>query len=165
MFNNRTAKRYKPKCLIVKYGVGVDRMCVCVRETQFELPCGTERSVCVCVCVCLYMVWISHTPMLNRKLSVCVCLLCVCVCVCLIHVCCRCVCVCVTYVSMAVQMLDAVMPPLRSVMARFLARLGSMRVTLLGARWAALLFRGPSSAGADWALVLNCSSNESMFNS
>ena len=66
---------------------------------------------------------------------------------------------------MAVQMRAGVVPALRRVMARFLARLGSMRDTLLGDLWTTLTLSVPRSTGAVWALVLNCSSKPSMFSS
>lgn len=71
----------------------------------------------------------------------------------------------VPYVSIAVQMSVGLLPPLRSVMARFLALLPSIRLTLLGAFWATLTLRVDRAAGGPWALVLNCSSNASMFSS
>lgn len=65
---------------------------------------------------------------------------------------------------MALQIADGFMPPLRKVMARFLALLVSIRDVLLGAFWDTFFILG-KSAGLPWALVLKCSSNMSMFNS
>lgn len=69
-----------------------------------------------------------------------------------------------TYVCMAVQMLDGLIPAFRKVMAKFLALLLSNRDVLLGA-FLEGLFTLVRSVGLPWALVLNCSSNMSMFNS
>lgn len=69
-----------------------------------------------------------------------------------------------TYVSMAVQMLDGLIPAFRKVMAKFLALLLSNRVVLVGA-FLDGLFSLVRSVGLPWALVLKCSSNMSMFSS
>lgn len=66
---------------------------------------------------------------------------------------------------MAVQMSWMLRPPLRRVMARFLARLDSMRVTLLGAFCVAFTLRALMSRAGPWALVLNCSSKSLMSSS
>lgn len=65
---------------------------------------------------------------------------------------------------MAVQIPDGFIFPLRKVMARFLALLESIKDVLLGAFWATF-FILDMSAELPWALVLNCSSNRSIFNS
>lgn len=70
-----------------------------------------------------------------------------------------------TYVSMAVQILAGFIPPLRRVIARFLALLASIKDVLVGALWAVFFLILDRSAGFPWALVLNCSSNISIFNS
>lgn len=70
-----------------------------------------------------------------------------------------------THVSMAVQMSWMLRPPLRRVMARFLARLDSMRVTLLGAFCVAFVLRAVMSKPGPCALVLNCSSKSLMSSS
>lgn len=69
-----------------------------------------------------------------------------------------------TYVSMAVQMVDGLIPALRKVIAKFLALLLSNRDVLLGA-FLDGLFSLVRSAVFPWALVLKCCSNMSMFNS
>lgn len=66
---------------------------------------------------------------------------------------------------MAVQIADGFIPPLRKVMARFFALLGSIKEILLGVFWATFFLTEDKSAGGPWALVLNMSSNMSMFNS
>lgn len=69
-----------------------------------------------------------------------------------------------TYVSMAVQMLDGLIPALRKVIAKFLALLLSNRDVLLGA-FLDGLFSLVRSVGFPWALVLKCSAKMSMFSS
>lgn len=70
-----------------------------------------------------------------------------------------------TYVSMALQMSDTDVPSFLRVMARFLALLGSSRPALLEDLEVIFLLGVSRSTGGDWALVLNCSSNTSMFSS
>lgn len=48
---------------------------------------------------------------------------------------------------MAVQILDGFIPPLRKVMARFLALLGSIKVVLLGAFWTTFFLIVDTSVG------------------
>lgn len=69
----------------------------------------------------------------------------------------------ITYDSIAVQMVVVLF--LRRVMARFLARLGSRRNAWLAVLWTARPLSMPRSTGDVWDLVLNCSSNLSMFSS
>lgn len=66
---------------------------------------------------------------------------------------------------MAVQILAGLIPPLRRVMARFLALLPSIKDVLVGAFEAIFFLTLDRSAGLPWALVLKCSSNISIFNS
>lgn len=60
---------------------------------------------------------------------------------------------------MALQISSAERPALRRVMARFLARLASNRVTLLAAFCAVLFLEQMRSRAGPWAFVLNSSSN------
>lgn len=60
---------------------------------------------------------------------------------------------------MALQISSAERPALRRVMARFLARLASNRVTLLAAFCAVLFLEQIRSRAGPWAFVLNSSSN------
>lgn len=62
---------------------------------------------------------------------------------------------------MAVQMSWTLRPPLRRVMAKFLARLASSRVTLVATFCAALLLAHTRSSAGPCALVLNSSSKRS----
>lgn len=66
---------------------------------------------------------------------------------------------------MAVQIAGGLIPPLRRVIARFLALFGSIKDVLLGAFWAIFFLIFERSAEPPWALVLKCSSNISMFSS
>lgn len=59
----------------------------------------------------------------------------------------------------ALQISSAERPALRRVMARFLARLASNRVTLLAAFCAVLFLEQMRSRAGPWAFVLNSSSN------
>lgn len=63
------------------------------------------------------------------------------------------------HVWMALQISSAERPALRRVMARFLARLASSRVTLLAAFCAVLFLEQMRSRAGPWAFVLNSSSN------
>lgn len=59
----------------------------------------------------------------------------------------------------ALQISSAERPALRRVMAKFLARLASNRVTLLAAFCAVLFLEQMRSRAGPWAFVLNSSSN------
>lgn len=63
------------------------------------------------------------------------------------------------HVWMALQISSAEWPALRRVMARFLARLASKRVTLLAAFCAVLFLEQMRSRAGPWAFVLKSSSN------
>lgn len=69
------------------------------------------------------------------------------------------------YFSIALQISSVVLLALRSVMAKFLERFASRRVTLFTAFWATLLFVQERSTIGPWALVLNSSSNFSRSSS
>ncbi len=69
------------------------------------------------------------------------------------------------YFSIALQISSVVLLAFRSVMAKFLERLASRRVTLFTAFWATLLFVQERSTMGPWALVLNSSSNLSRSSS
>lgn len=66
---------------------------------------------------------------------------------------------------MALQISSGLLPALRRVIARFLARLASSRDTLLGPFCGAFCLLRVMSTAGPWALVLNISSNSSTFRS